>query len=190
MIGPFLSPCRLRRLQRQRGSQRRRRLRPSSISPLHPFLFFLFPSVQLNLPSPSFSLSPSFPFFPLFQQVPRPRRSHHNPSPEEYFYQQFCKYWFRFLAQKRKCERWGFSNGVLLSRPQHERCAKAALQFCLWSFFFLLICFYFVLTDSPVSWGIEPVCVCVYVCVRVCVCVLVSNYVLILEFLPSLKFFF
>ncbi|KAB5522758.1 hypothetical protein PHYPO_G00163100 [Pangasianodon hypophthalmus] len=70
---------RLRRLQRQCRSQRRRRLRPSSIPPVHPFLFFLSPSVRPFLPSlhPSIPLSPSLslPLFPLFQQVSSPRRT-------------------------------------------------------------------------------------------------------------------
>lgn len=157
VIGPFLSPCRLRRLQRQSRSQRRRRLRPSSIPPVHPFFFFLSPSVWPILPSLSLSLplvphSLSlflFPFYPAGSE-PQMDPSLHKPSPEEYFYQQFCKYWFRFLAQKRKREWRGFSDGVLLRVfPNTSVAQRRRFSFVL-AFFFLLICFYFVLTDGPV----------------------------------------
>lgn len=135
MIGPFLSPCRLRRLQRQSRSQTRRRLRPSSIPPVHIHFSSFFPH-QSDLFFPP-SIHPSSFSLPLFPAGSKPQTdpSLHKPSPEEYFYQRFCKYWFRFLAQKCERDRRGFSDGVLLSCPQLKRCAKAALQFCLCFFF-------------------------------------------------------
>lgn len=113
----------------------------------------------------------------------------HKPSAEEYFYQQFCKYWFRFLAQKRKREWRGFSDGVLLSCPQHERCAEAALQFCLLLFFLLISVFIFVLRDGSVSWGVDPALLAGWL--WVCVCLWLCSYLgVFAQFAVHLEFFF
>ncbi|MCJ8748890.1 hypothetical protein PDJAM_G00170100 [Pangasius djambal] len=65
---------RLRRLQRQCRSQRRRRLKPSSIPPVHPFFFLSFPiSPTYSSFPPSPSLPPSLPpslFLPLSSSFP------------------------------------------------------------------------------------------------------------------------
>ena len=60
--------------------------------PIHPSIC---PSVHsgpyFSSPQSHLDPCPSPPFFS-------------SPSPEKYFYQQFCKYWYRFLAQnKAKC---------------------------------------------------------------------------------------
>ncbi|KAG5284208.1 hypothetical protein AALO_G00024110 [Alosa alosa] len=86
---------RWRRPPRLSLSQRRRNRRQSSTTPTHPSIHLSIRPFRPLLQQPPVTPGSPFPLSYFFSSP---------PSPEKYFYQQFCKYWYRFLAQnKAKC---------------------------------------------------------------------------------------